>query len=100
MDDSQTSAPSSQWSRWSQASWWRRFPWWVYVLALLCVCGGLASVARGPQDDKTDKAALIVAGPVTPTPNERGELVEPAQSFEQANTEGLEHSTSISTFTF
>jgi hypothetical protein len=50
----------------------RRFPWWVYLLVALCLCGGLATVA-GSHKDVYIPLATATAGPGallarTPTP--------------------------------
>lgn len=49
----------------------RRFPWWVYLLVLLCVCGGIASIFNPPKSTtQTNNSAIVVTAPtatVVPT---------------------------------
>lgn len=44
----------------------RRFPWWVYLLVALCLCGGLASIAGAPKATNTNQGATLPVPLPTP----------------------------------
>ncbi len=41
----------------------RRFPWWVYIILFLCVCGGLGSLTQGPKEATTGPTASTADSP-------------------------------------